>query len=153
VYATRYSVTSPALTCLLPIAAASGIVRSDYTKPTLCYYSPSGRQIERDCSSTPDQLTDNQAHVPVPQDRLIMAATVAPVGPVVIRRKTGRKVKGCDGMVREDSLIPRSGVGCPQPKPKRHWRSRCGVHHVREVLGWHIGHAMRACFCQPKEGT
>jgi hypothetical protein len=153
VHATRYSVTSPALTSLLPIAAASGIVRSDYTKPTLCYYSPSGRQIERDCSSTPDQLTDNQAHVPVAQDRLIMAATVAPVGPVVIRRKTGRKVKGCDGMVREDSLMPRSGVGCPQPKSKRHWRSRCGVHHVREVLGWHFGHAMRACFCQPKEGT
>ena len=155
VEAARYSVTSPALTSLLPIAAASGIVRSDYTKPTLCYYSPSGRQIERECSSTPD----NPPYVPVPQGRMGMTtATTAtwtplpPARPVVIQHKTGRKVKGCDGVIREDSLIPRSGVGRPQDKDRGGWGTRDRMRNVREGLGWHVGNAMRACFCQPNEG-
>jgi hypothetical protein len=148
----RYSVTSPALTSLLPIAAASGIVRSDYTKPTLCYYSPSGRQIQRDCSSTPDNLPSSQSHVPVHDERMGMT-TLAPTRPIVIHRKTGRKVKGCDGVIREDSLVPRSGVACSHAKDKGHWGTKGGVRNVREALGWHVGNAMRACFCQPKEGT
>jgi hypothetical protein len=71
----------------------------------------------------------------------------------VIHRKTGRKVKGCDGVIREDSLVPRSGVACSHAKDKGHWGTKGGVRNVREALGWHVGNAMRACFCQPKEGT
>jgi hypothetical protein len=47
------SITSSALTSLLPIAAASGIVRTYYNTPKISFYSPSGNLIQPEGSSTP----------------------------------------------------------------------------------------------------
>jgi hypothetical protein len=51
--ATRYSITSSALTSLLPIAAASGIVHANYDTPKISFYSPSGSLIQPEGSSSP----------------------------------------------------------------------------------------------------
>ena len=50
---TRRSITSSALTSLLPIAAASGIVRPNYDTPKISFFSPSGNLIQPEGSSTP----------------------------------------------------------------------------------------------------
>ena len=47
------SITSSALTTLLPIAAASGIVRPNYDTPKISFFSPSGSLIQPEDSSTP----------------------------------------------------------------------------------------------------
>jgi hypothetical protein len=47
------SITSSALTSLLPIAAASGIIRTNYNTPKISFYSPSGNLIQPEGSSTP----------------------------------------------------------------------------------------------------
>ncbi|KAF1829791.1 hypothetical protein BDW02DRAFT_535487 [Decorospora gaudefroyi] len=47
------SITSSALTSLLPIAAASGIVRPNYTTPKISFFSPSGNLIQPEGSLTP----------------------------------------------------------------------------------------------------
>jgi hypothetical protein len=49
----RRSITSSALTSLLPIAAASGIVRPNYDTPKISFFSPSGNLIQPEGSSTP----------------------------------------------------------------------------------------------------
>jgi hypothetical protein len=49
----RRSINSPALTSLLPIAAASGIVRTNYDTPKISFFSPSGNLIQPEGSSTP----------------------------------------------------------------------------------------------------
>jgi hypothetical protein len=51
---TRRSFTSSALTSLLPIAAASGIVQLNYDTPKISFYSPSGRLIQSEGSSSPE---------------------------------------------------------------------------------------------------
>jgi hypothetical protein len=51
---TRRSITSSALTSLLPIAAASGIVQPNYNTPKISFYSPSGRLIQPEGSSSPE---------------------------------------------------------------------------------------------------
>ncbi|KAG9187396.1 hypothetical protein G6011_05267 [Alternaria panax] len=48
-----HSITSSALTSLLPIAAASGIVRPNYDTPKISFFSPSGNLIQPEGSSTP----------------------------------------------------------------------------------------------------
>ncbi|EUC49119.1 hypothetical protein COCMIDRAFT_85450 [Bipolaris oryzae ATCC 44560] len=50
---TRRSITSSALTTLLPIAAASGIVRRNYETPKISFFSPSGHLIQPEGSSSP----------------------------------------------------------------------------------------------------
>ncbi|KAF3006525.1 hypothetical protein E8E13_005368 [Curvularia kusanoi] len=45
------SITSSALTSLLPIAAASGIVQPNYNTPKISFYSPSGNLIQPESSS------------------------------------------------------------------------------------------------------
>jgi hypothetical protein len=52
--AARRSITSSALTSLLPIAAASGIVRPNYNTPKISFYSPSGSLIQPEGSSSPE---------------------------------------------------------------------------------------------------
>jgi hypothetical protein len=47
------SITSSALTSLLPIAAASGIVHPNYNTPKISFFSPSGNLIQPEGSSTP----------------------------------------------------------------------------------------------------
>lgn len=49
----RRSITSSALTTLLPIAAASGIIRPNYETPKISFFSPSGNLIQPEGSSTP----------------------------------------------------------------------------------------------------
>lgn len=51
---TRRSITSSALTSLLPIAAASGVVRANYNTPKISFYSPSGNLIQPEGSSSPE---------------------------------------------------------------------------------------------------
>ncbi|PVH93584.1 hypothetical protein DM02DRAFT_220458 [Periconia macrospinosa] len=41
-----HAITSPALSALLPIAAAEGIVRANFQTPRISFYSPSGNLIE-----------------------------------------------------------------------------------------------------------
>jgi hypothetical protein len=152
--AAGYSVTSPALTSLLPIAAASGIVRSDYKRRVISYYSPSGRQIQRECSTTPDNASYYKQHLPVPCRQVPTAIYASPATPVLVRMKTGRRrVKGCGGIVREDSLIPRSGVEDSDGKDKGCWSAKSAVHNMRDVLGTQIGSAMRMCICGSKDGV
>ncbi|KAI8935450.1 hypothetical protein NX059_008023 [Plenodomus lindquistii] len=50
---TAHSMKSFALTSLLPIAAASGIVTPNYNTPKISFYSPSGNLIQPDSSSSP----------------------------------------------------------------------------------------------------
>jgi hypothetical protein len=52
--ATRRSITSSALTSLLPIATASGIVQPNFDTPKISFYSPSGRLIQPEGSSSPE---------------------------------------------------------------------------------------------------
>ncbi|CAE6995449.1 hypothetical protein PTTW11_00105 [Pyrenophora teres f. teres] len=56
----RRSITSSALTTLLPIAAASGIVRPNYNTPKISFFSPSGSLIQPEDSSTPDTTTASE---------------------------------------------------------------------------------------------
>ncbi|XP_014552570.1 hypothetical protein COCVIDRAFT_109956 [Bipolaris victoriae FI3] len=49
----RRSITSSALATLLPIAAASGIVQRNYETPKISFFSPSGRLIQPEGSSSP----------------------------------------------------------------------------------------------------
>ncbi|KAI1537046.1 hypothetical protein PtrSN002B_004549 [Pyrenophora tritici-repentis] len=56
----RRSITSSALTTLLPIAAASGIVRPNYDTPKISFFSPSGSLIQPEDSSTPDTTTASE---------------------------------------------------------------------------------------------
>jgi hypothetical protein len=51
------SIRSSALTSLLPIATASGIVRADYNTPKISFYSPSGNLIQPEGSSSPEIST------------------------------------------------------------------------------------------------
>lgn len=50
---TSHSVKSFALTSLLPIAAASGVVTPNYNTPKISFYSPSGNLIQPENSSSP----------------------------------------------------------------------------------------------------
>lgn len=43
----------------------------------------------------------------------------------------GRSVKGCDGVVRENSLTPRSGVFFPHGKDRIHRSSRLAIHDLK----------------------
>jgi hypothetical protein len=46
-------ITSSALTSLLPVATASGIVHANYNTPKISFYSPSGNLIQPEGSSSP----------------------------------------------------------------------------------------------------
>ncbi len=145
-------IISSALTSLLPIAAASGVVRPNYNTPKISFYSPSGNLIQPESSSPPDAglsedgsspttttfhhnqrtSTSTQPKRTTRRPTLVPMTTppthktryppnmqhhykyqhpeipqfsdcesyVVPKGPI----------KGCDGVVRENSLTPRSGV-------------------------------------------
>jgi hypothetical protein len=54
---TRRSITSSALSSLLPVAAASGVVRANYGTPKISFYSPSGNLIQPEGSSSPENDT------------------------------------------------------------------------------------------------
>lgn len=48
-----HSITSPALSALLPIAAAEGIVHANGQTPRISFYSPSGNLIEEEYTGSP----------------------------------------------------------------------------------------------------
>jgi hypothetical protein len=52
--ATHRSFTSSALSSLLPIAEASGIVQANYNTPKISFYSPSGNLIQPEEDSSPE---------------------------------------------------------------------------------------------------
>ncbi|KAF2830642.1 hypothetical protein CC86DRAFT_434483 [Ophiobolus disseminans] len=61
---TGCSITSSALPSLLPIAAASGIVQPNYNTPKISFYSPSGRLIQPEGSSSPETSAFNHGVSP-----------------------------------------------------------------------------------------
>lgn len=70
VYETKlpyHSITSAALTTLLPIAAASGIVRPNYETPKISFFSPSGNLIQPEDCSTPSttRTSDSGSSPPI----------------------------------------------------------------------------------------
>lgn len=155
---TRRSITSSALTSLLPIAAASGIVQTNYNTPKISFYSPSGRLIQPEWSSSPE--TSRPVHDGSPaittsyynkitaspaRNNLAPLPYLPPARPTLVPMTTpptitaqlpahlrhhhnyrhpeksqivscetlfepSPAVKGCDGIVRTDSLSPISGV-------------------------------------------
>ncbi|KAF2678307.1 hypothetical protein K458DRAFT_423250 [Lentithecium fluviatile CBS 122367] len=175
------SITSSALSALLPIAAAEGIVRTSSKTPQISFYSPSGNLIQAEstsppsadtsCSSssfqgtptTPTSFYDN-TQVSAAYDALAAAVGLPPVRPAAVPMTTppqscaplpehlrhhhnyqhpersqittqltdrsiatinpGPKVKGCGGVIRPNSLLPRSGIpGSPTPaKPGASYR-------------------------------
>ncbi|RMZ74647.1 hypothetical protein GMOD_00003713 [Pyrenophora seminiperda CCB06] len=56
----RHSITSSALTTLLPIAAASGIVRPNYDTPRISFFSPSGSLIQPEDSSATGTMSASE---------------------------------------------------------------------------------------------
>ncbi|KAF2036620.1 hypothetical protein EK21DRAFT_83567 [Setomelanomma holmii] len=62
--ATWRSITSSALTSLLPIAAASGIVQPNYNTPKISFYSPSGNLIQPEGNSLPETSAWEYGHSP-----------------------------------------------------------------------------------------
>jgi hypothetical protein len=159
------SITSSALTSLLPIAAASGIVWPNYDTPKISFYSPSGNLIQPESSSPPgsspseyggsrtvttSHYNRHKVHVTGSAGSLPIRLPLAPMTtppihktplPLHLRHHhnyhqpelsqissdrtsvtTGKLVKGCDGVVRENSLTPRSGILSP-PREGRIQRS------------------------------
>jgi hypothetical protein len=55
------SITSSALTSLLPVAAASGIVQANHNTPKISFYSPSGNLIQPEGSSPPEYSNSDPA--------------------------------------------------------------------------------------------
>ncbi|KAF3050314.1 hypothetical protein E8E11_000429 [Didymella keratinophila] len=168
------SITSSALTSLLPIAAASGIVRPNYKTPKISFYSPSGNLIQLESSSP--QGTSPPGHSDSPtftssyynrQDvnagssagnltiRPPLVPMTTPPTPKTPRPSHLRHhhnyrrpelsqissfessvtpkgpIKGCDGVVRENSLTPRSGVFFPHGKDKVPRSGRLAVHDLK----------------------
>jgi hypothetical protein len=172
-HAPSRSITSSALTSLLPIAAASGIVRPNYKTPKISFYSPSGNLIQpesissqgtgpSDHSGSPTFTSSyyNRQNVnagssagslpirpplvpmtapptyrtPLPShlrchhnyrgpelSQISSFESVTPYGPV----------KGCDGVVRENSLTPRSGIFFPYGKDKVHRSVKLAVYDLK----------------------
>ena len=172
-HAPSRSMTSSALTSLLPIAAASGIVRPNYKTPKISFYSPSGNLIQPESSSphgtSPSDHggspTFNSSYYNRQNVNAGSSAGSLPIRPLVpmttppthktplpthLRHQHNYRqpelsqissfessvtpkgpVKGCDGVVRENSLTPRSGVFFPHGKDKVHRSLKLAVHDLK----------------------
>ncbi|KAF2264666.1 hypothetical protein CC78DRAFT_224260 [Lojkania enalia] len=124
------SITSSALPVLLPLAAASGIVRPNHSTPQISFYSPSGNLIQAEDSSLSSVDSCYHNTVPSPPESharpsLLPATTPSAVplpkqlqlrhhryarSDIIPQNVTPSSVQGCDGIVRSRSLQPRSGV-------------------------------------------
>ena len=94
------SITSSALTSLLPIAAASGIVRPNHDTPKISFYSPSGNLIQPEADSTPmasasdfGELStmvpsDRNENTPLAQTAFSAAAYLPPARPSLLPMTT-----------------------------------------------------------------
>jgi hypothetical protein len=168
------SITSSALTSLLPIAAASGIVRPNYDTPRISFYSPSGNLIQPESSSphgtspseyggsrtvTTPHYNRHKVHVADSAGSLPTLPPLAPMTTPPIHKTplprhlrhhhkdhqpglsridsdktsvtTGRLVKGCDGIVREDSLTPRSGILLPHREGRVQRSSKLAIRDLK----------------------
>ena len=172
-YAPSHSVTSSALTSLLPIAAASGIVRPNFDTPKISFYSPSGNLIQPESSSpqgtSPSEYGGSPTITTSYYNRHTNAASSsgslsirpplvpmttppthkAPLPPHLRHHHNYRHpemsqissgepsitpsgpVKGCDGIVRENSVTPCSGVFHPNGKDKIHRSTRLTMHDLK----------------------
>lgn len=167
-------IQSSALTSLLPIAAATGIVQPNYNTPTISFYSPSGNLIQPE--SSPSQCTSPSEYTSSPtittsyyNKRNANAGASAGIGlsrpPLMpmttpptqrvplpshlrhhhnyrhpeISQISSREsyltpkgpVRGCDGVVREDSLTPRSGVFFSHGKNRVHRSVKVAMHDLK----------------------
>ncbi|KAJ4991905.1 hypothetical protein SVAN01_02500 [Stagonosporopsis vannaccii] len=169
-----HSIKSSALTSLLPIAAASGIVQPNYNTPTISFYSPSGNLIQPE--SSPSHSTSQSddsgsittttsyytrqnnnaattAETRTPRS-LLLPMTTPPTQrtpiPLHLRHHHNYRhpemtqinshelyvtrkgpVKGCDGIVRDDSLSPRSGVFSPHGIDRDHRSAKLIMHDLK----------------------
>jgi hypothetical protein len=173
-HAPSHSITSSALTSLLPIAAASGIVWPNYNTPKISFYSPSGNLIQSE--SSPPQGTSPPEYGGSPtvtssyynrqNANAGSSAGSLPIRPPLVPMTTppthktplpshlrhhhnyrrpemsqvsSREssvtpkgpVKGCDGVVRENSLTPRSGIFFPHGKDDVHRSVRLAIHDLK----------------------
>ncbi|KAF2178357.1 hypothetical protein K469DRAFT_336707 [Zopfia rhizophila CBS 207.26] len=133
VHASSHSITSSALPILLPLAAASGIVRTNYATPHLSFYSPSGNLIQAEENIQPPEESSSHKSLSAldpPARPALLPATTASTPtvplPAHLRHQHNRHhhththtipqtvitsgIKGCDGVIRRKSLQPRSGV-------------------------------------------
>lgn len=168
------SITSSALTSLLPIAAASSLVRLNYNTPKISFYSPSGNLIQpesnpSDHGNSPTVTSSyfNRQHVnagssteSMPSRPPLVPVTTPPTHKTPLlshlrqyhnygRHKLSQissfeasvtpkgPVKGCDGMVRETSLTPRSGAFFPHGKDKVHRSVKLAVHDLKAEVKFH----------------
>jgi hypothetical protein len=134
------TITSSALPVLLPLAVSSGIVKPNYATPHLSFYSPSGNliQTERSTSSSSSTIFNQSARPPFskpsPRPRLTVVPLITPLpssiplpGHLKLRHKaqchdkstpsrifpqlgTTNIVKGCGGVIKQNSFASRSGV-------------------------------------------
>ncbi|KAF2626174.1 hypothetical protein BU25DRAFT_422746 [Macroventuria anomochaeta] len=168
------SITSSALTSLLPIAAASGIVRPNYNTPKISFYSPSGNLIQPESSSpqgtspseyggsptvTTSYYNKQNANAASPSGGLPIRPPLVPMTtpptqktplPPHLRHHHNYRhpemsqisscessitpkgpLKGCDGIVRENSLTPRSGIFYPHGKDRAHRSTRLIMHNLK----------------------
>ena len=168
------SITSSALSSLLPIAAASGIVRPNYNTPKTSFYSPSGNLIQPESSSpqatSPSEYgsspTITTSYYNRQNANAASSAGSLPIRPSLVPMTTppmhktpfpphlrhhhncrqpemsqigsceppvtlNGPVKGCDGVVRENSLTPRSGIFCPHGNDRAHRSIKLMMHDLR----------------------
>ncbi|KAF1352705.1 hypothetical protein EJ07DRAFT_159150 [Lizonia empirigonia] len=173
-HAVSRSITSSALTSLLPLAAASGIVRPNYNTPKISFYSPSGNLIQpessspqgtspseyggsptittsyynkqnTDAASSSGSLRIRPPLVPMttpPAHRTPLPAHLQhhhnyrhPEKSKISSRESSiipkGRVKGCDGIVRENSLTPRSGIFYPNGKSRTHRSTKLIMHDLK----------------------
>ncbi|KAF2786816.1 hypothetical protein K505DRAFT_380015 [Melanomma pulvis-pyrius CBS 109.77] len=171
---TPRSITSSALPVLLPLAAASGIVRPNHATPRVSFFSPSGNLIQAEDSSSQttnsshyrsspmtdyDNILSNPVYEPSIRPTLIPLTTpptptarlpahmrchhnnqhpthshIVPKQPqlgIKFAMATGADVKGCGGIIRANSLQPRSGMKQPGSTRKNRRSNRsspCSFH-------------------------
>lgn len=168
-----HSITSSALTSLLPIAAATGIVQPNYNTPTISFYSPSGNLIQPD--SSPCQRTSSPDHSGSPKittsyynrqnGNIAISTGTRPTRPLLLPMTTpptqrtplplhlrhhhnyrhpelsqtcsrefyvtpNGTVKGCDGVVHEDTFTPRIGVFFPREEDEVHRSLKPVIHDL-----------------------
>ncbi|KAL7770156.1 hypothetical protein CFE70_000089 [Pyrenophora teres f. teres 0-1] len=120
----RRSITSSALTTLLPIAAASGIVRPNYNTPKISFFSPSGSLIQPEDSLTPDTTTASEfSGSPLRPEQSQIDSTVGSTESFIVPAPA---VKGCDGMMRSESraLYSRARYSYEKTRLRQHY-GRC----------------------------
>lgn len=168
------SITSSALTSLLPIAAASGIVRPNYNTPKISFFSPSGNLIQPESSSPQGSSPSDYGNSPEittsyynkQNSNIASSSGSLPIRPPLVPMTTPPTyktplpshlrhhhnyrhpeksqisshespitpkgpVKGCDGVVRENSLTPRSGVFHPHGKDRVHRSAKLVMHDLK----------------------